>query len=180
MGTRVNQNSQIGGIMRIVVRRESNRTIVHVWAPARPTIATWKRPARSCGAASLSQFGNRDSIPRTWNSYRNRMDAWWRYTAANTTIAQAAKIPGHAEFTRAEETKETPEAVEPRVVLRQVAEMYRKLPAARFEGGATQFPSGRQQRDADAEAAQAAVRGAESPAAGKRAYGRTHHLDCRR
>ena len=40
-GDWINENRQTGGVTQVVVHRDQNRTIVHVWGSCQPTDCDW-------------------------------------------------------------------------------------------------------------------------------------------
>jgi cytochrome c biogenesis protein CcmG, thiol:disulfide interchange protein DsbE len=133
-GTWINENSQTPDVTQVVVRRENNRSIVHVWGSCTPTDCDW---------------GEADA--ELWNGIPM---AIWKHGFGTVRMQliplpdgrmllvyrteyhddSGRKDPGHADFFSRQETqKDIPDIAAARAVLQQVAKTYRNLSATRFE-----------------------------------------------
>ncbi len=135
IGSWVNADARTATVSQIIIRREREQTIVHVWAPCHPSdcdwgetpvedwhgiaSATWKQGFRSVAMQLLPQPGGRLAVVSRVEYHDNR---------------PARPDQSRAEFfVREAPPEETPASQLAREILSRMAEAYRALPPSRFE-----------------------------------------------
>jgi peroxiredoxin/outer membrane lipoprotein-sorting protein len=133
-GTWINVSAETRGVTRVVVRRENNRTILHVWGACQPLDCDWgEADADLWNGIPLAIWKPGFSTVRMQLVPQpdGRMLLAYR-TEFNDDSGR--KDAGHAEFFARQETQpEPPGAAAAKALLQRVAETYRSLPAAHFE-----------------------------------------------